>query len=1037
MPPSTHLEVCLRQRPPQPHDRASATTGAAPPGLDHYFGPDSSQHAVFQTVVAPLLPSVLDGTPALIYAYGQTGAGKTYTMLGPSGGHIHGSDAGVLPRAASELFCMIARRMEEDGTSAYQLRASFLEVHCGHVYDLLADDGRRALQLREDSEGRVHAAGAAELPARSARELLRLVERGAAARATAPTGVHAHSSRSHAVLELTIERRWAAAAAHPAESGGGEATPAAAAAAASDAQRARVSRLTLVDLAGSEGMEGAHGGRADAAGVATNVGLLVLGRVLEARARGTLPPYRDAALTRLLQRQLDGGALTRMIACVGPLASSSSSRDGGGGGGGGGGGAAAAEGLATVRFALRARQVQTAPVRAATRAVPPPPDPMAGDVDDDEEPLLRRRCVWIAARGFGDVFARVCGEPTDPLVLYVHGSGPTNSSRWWSALIPDLARRSTAQRYFHVAIDCPGYGRSGGDRQTIRSCPDALVAAVLRALGRRSARLLVGSSQGAAAVLNAALCRPELSGLVAVCHPVTHAPERFGALRPPVLLVYDTDDDGHPVAVGRRLRRLLPRERVAYHEFSSVASPGWDAANMAPLLLQLLSHPSVATGRSGRLSERLPELVRVAGGLRGWQQGHNGEVEAWSADRCGVGGHRSSGRVVTSAPPVEAEAEEEEEAAEEAEATVVAEEPPPSSPSHGGRQILRSIAGNNNNTTRPYPHPPLPPPPPLPHRGCSADADADAYDEVSSDDEDGSASQQRRAAAAADAAAAEAAEREASQRACDRCQLPLLAPDSVRLAGCRCALCPCCVEATVLYTRACPVCGAAVAVDRRGRPKSDADALNARLEAAEGREATEVEATGVAEAVAAQRALLAERRSVRASCRRLVLEFGNSASSGGGKTTFVTTVRAVAVPTGAGNVGGLPSSLISRVDFDINPGVGARPTATVRACDVGRDGRFSFGHAMGRPFPCVMTIHLHEELRLPPIRLNYRNQAAAQTTRRLVVQIDRPPVTAANGSAPAARRRAVAAAPVAVDADPPRDGWLCFRRAGAPECWSV
>lgn len=102
---------------------------------------------------------------------------------------------------------------------------------------------------------------------------------------------------------------------------------------------------------------------------------------------------------------------------------------------------------------------------------------------------------------------------------------------------------------------------------------------MVRALGRKSALAVVGSSQGSAASLNAFVERPTLGAALALVHPVSHAPlERFGAIAQPVLLMYDCDDPGHPVTVGRRLRPLLRRAR--YFEFSSGADPGWDAHHL-------------------------------------------------------------------------------------------------------------------------------------------------------------------------------------------------------------------------------------------------------------------------------------------------------------------------------------------------------------------------------------------------------------------------------------------------------------------------
>ena len=154
------------------------------------------------------------------------------------------------------------------------------------------------------TDGRVYADGAKEERIKSCEQLLDVVAAGARARATAATGVHAHSSRSHALLVVSVEHRWREV---------GETDP--------SKFKSQVARLTLVDLAGAESMERAHGGSVDAAGVGTNMGLLVLGRVIRALAEGSeRVPYRDSTLTRLMQSSLGGKAKTQMLACVSPAA---------------------------------------------------------------------------------------------------------------------------------------------------------------------------------------------------------------------------------------------------------------------------------------------------------------------------------------------------------------------------------------------------------------------------------------------------------------------------------------------------------------------------------------------------------------------------------------------------------------------------------------------------------------------------------------------------------------------------------------------
>ena len=133
------------------------------------------------------------------------------------------------------------------------------------VFDLLGGpvsasrEPGRGLSLREGAAGGVFAEGATEVRVTSAEQLLSLVRRGADARSTAATGVHAHSSRSHALLILAVEHRW---------------RDEEAAATESLAYKSQTARFTLVDLAGAELMESSHGGEVDRAGAATNLGLL-------------------------------------------------------------------------------------------------------------------------------------------------------------------------------------------------------------------------------------------------------------------------------------------------------------------------------------------------------------------------------------------------------------------------------------------------------------------------------------------------------------------------------------------------------------------------------------------------------------------------------------------------------------------------------------------------------------------------------------------------------------------------------------------
>ena len=249
---------------------------------------------MFRDVALPLVQPVLEGVNACVFAFGNTGAGKTFSMIGPEGGRMNAGSRrkgeGILPRVAAELIRRIARTAAEtdallsgaaESYSAYQVRCQFLEVYRESVFDLLGGaesaGGREpgsGLRLREDTSdgGRgAFAENATEVNVTSAEQLLSLARKGAEARSTAATGVHAHSSRSHAMLILAVERRWREKKAT--NNGDG-------------AFKSQTARFTLVDLAGAESMDASHGGELDRAGAATNLGLLALGRVITALAVG-------------------------------------------------------------------------------------------------------------------------------------------------------------------------------------------------------------------------------------------------------------------------------------------------------------------------------------------------------------------------------------------------------------------------------------------------------------------------------------------------------------------------------------------------------------------------------------------------------------------------------------------------------------------------------------------------------------------------------------------------------------------------------
>ncbi|KAL0132743.1 hypothetical protein PUN28_000465 [Cardiocondyla obscurior] len=270
--------------------------------FDRVFGPSSKQIDVYNAIVSSLLEEVLAGYNCTVFAYGQTGTGKTFTMEGVSNDPtLHwqsDTTAGIIPRALSHLFDEL--RMLE--SQEYTVRVSFLELYNEELFDLLSpNDDASKIRLYEDAsrKGSVIIHGLEEVTVHNKNEVYKILEKGSEKRQTAATLMNAHSSRSHTVFSITV---------HIKENNvDGE-------------ELLKTGKLNLVDLAGSEnvGRSGAVDKRAREAGN-INQSLLTLGRVITALVeRAPHIPYRESKLTRLLQESLGGRTKTSIIATVSP-----------------------------------------------------------------------------------------------------------------------------------------------------------------------------------------------------------------------------------------------------------------------------------------------------------------------------------------------------------------------------------------------------------------------------------------------------------------------------------------------------------------------------------------------------------------------------------------------------------------------------------------------------------------------------------------------------------------------------------------------
>ena len=268
---------------------------------------------------------MLQGYNCTIFAYGQTGTGKTYTMSGDMSDTLGllSDAAGVIPRVLHSLFA----KLENDEAES-SVKCSFIELYNEELRDLVAIDDTTKLKIYEDGQKKGHSAtvvqGMEESFIKTAAAGIKLLQDGSHKRQVAATKCNDLSSRSHTVFTVTVYIKRTAENGEDFVSAG---------------------KLNLVDLAGSENIQrsGAENKRAAEAGL-INKSLLTLGRVINALVeRGSHIPYRESKLTRLLQDSLGGRTKTCIIATVSPAKSNLE------------------ETISTLDYAFRAKNIRNKP----------------------------------------------------------------------------------------------------------------------------------------------------------------------------------------------------------------------------------------------------------------------------------------------------------------------------------------------------------------------------------------------------------------------------------------------------------------------------------------------------------------------------------------------------------------------------------------------------------------------------------------------------------------------------------------------------
>lgn len=271
--------------------------------FDRVFGPESTQADVYKTVVSHLIEEVLMGYNCTVFAYGQTGTGKTHTMIGAKSSSNftweNDPQSGIIPRTLHHLYEALNQLEVE-----FNVRVSFLELYNEELYDLLApvNDSSKLRMLKDNGKmgtGSIWVQGLEEKIVHNEEEVFAILEKGTEKRKVGCTLMNDQSSRSHTVFTIIV---------HIKESNmEGE-------------DLLKIGKLNLVDLAGSEciGKSGAVDRRAREAGN-INQSLLTLGRVITALVeKAPHVPYRESKLTRLLQDSLGGRTKTSIIATISP-----------------------------------------------------------------------------------------------------------------------------------------------------------------------------------------------------------------------------------------------------------------------------------------------------------------------------------------------------------------------------------------------------------------------------------------------------------------------------------------------------------------------------------------------------------------------------------------------------------------------------------------------------------------------------------------------------------------------------------------------
>ncbi|XP_061636097.1 kinesin-like protein KIF1A isoform X12 [Phyllopteryx taeniolatus] len=336
----------------------------------------ASQMLVYKDIGEEMLLHAFEGYNVCIFAYGQTGAGKSYTMMGKQDVK---DQQGIIPLLCEDLFTKI--NDNTDNSMSYSVEVSYMEIYCERVRDLLNPKNKGNLRVREHPLMGPYVEDLSKLAVTSYNDIQDLMDSGNKARTVAATNMNETSSRSHAVFNIIFTQKR-----HDADA---------------DNTSEKVSKISLVDLAGSERADstGAKGTRLKE-GANINKSLTTLGKVISALAEvdsgpnknkkkkkaESFIPYRDSVLTWLLRENLGGNSRTAMVAALSPADINYD------------------ETLSTLRYADRAKQIRCNAVINE--------DPNNRLVRELKEEVSRLKDL-LFAQGLGDIIETFRGSAAE------------------------------------------------------------------------------------------------------------------------------------------------------------------------------------------------------------------------------------------------------------------------------------------------------------------------------------------------------------------------------------------------------------------------------------------------------------------------------------------------------------------------------------------------------------------------------------------------------------------------------------------------